>query len=43
MAYLTVFANFQTGPGVAIAFLMTIVLVAIATLLYRQIRKVDIE
>ncbi|MDQ2851417.1 sugar ABC transporter permease [Dermatophilaceae bacterium Sec6.4] len=43
MAYLTVFANFQTGPGVAIAFLMTIVLVVIATLLYRQIRKVDIE
>jgi len=43
MAYTTVFQNFQTGPGVAIAFLMTIVLVIIATLLYRQIRKVNIE
>lgn len=43
LAYLTVFQNFQTGPGVAIAFMMTIVLVIIATLLYRQIRKVNIE
>ncbi|HEY5223240.1 MAG TPA: sugar ABC transporter permease [Microbacteriaceae bacterium] len=43
MAYITVFQNFQTGPGVAIAFIMTIVLVVIATLLYRQIRKVNIE
>jgi multiple sugar transport system permease protein len=43
LAYTTVFQNFQTGPGVAIAFLMTIVLVIIATLLYRQIRKVNIE
>jgi multiple sugar transport system permease protein len=43
LAYSTVFQNFQTGPGVAIAFMMTIVLVVIAVLLYRQIRKVDIE
>ncbi|TAM66527.1 MAG: sugar ABC transporter permease [Microbacteriaceae bacterium] len=43
MAYITVFQNFQTGPGVAIAFIMTLVLVIIATLLYRQIRKVNIE
>lgn len=43
LAYSTVFQNFQTGPGVAIAFMMTIVLVIIATLLYRQIRKVNIE
>jgi multiple sugar transport system permease protein len=43
MAYTTVFLNFQTGPGVAIAFLMTIVLVIISVLLYRQIRKVNIE
>lgn len=42
MAYRTVFQNFQTGPGVAIAFLMTLVLVVISVLLYRQIRKVDI-
>jgi multiple sugar transport system permease protein len=43
LAYTTVFQNFQTGPGVAIAFIMTLVLVIIATLLYRQIRKVNIE
>lgn len=43
MAYRTVFQNFQTGPGVAIAFLMTLVLVVISVLLYRQIRKVSIE
>lgn len=43
LAYSTVFQNFQTGPGVAIAFIMTIVLVIISTLLYRQIRKVNIE
>ncbi len=43
LAYSTVFQNFQTGPGVAIAFMMTIVLVIIATVLYRQIRKVNIE
>ena len=43
MAYITVFQNYQTGPGVAIAFLMTIVLVIISVLLYRQIRKVNIE
>ena len=39
LAYRTVFQDFQTGPGVAIAFLMTIVLVIISTVLYRQIRK----
>src|SRR6185312_4989200 len=43
LAYSTVFQNFQTGPGVAIAFIMTIVLVIISVLLYRQIRKVNIE
>ncbi|MCU1526468.1 MAG: transporter [Frondihabitans sp.] len=43
LAYLTVFQNFQTGPGVAIAFLMTFVLVVISVVLYRQIRKVNIE
>jgi multiple sugar transport system permease protein len=43
LAYKTVFLNFQTGPGVAIAFLMTIVLVIISTVLYRQIRKVEPE
>lgn len=43
MAYRTVFQDFQTGPGVAIAFLMTLVLVIISVVLYRQIRKVNIE
>jgi multiple sugar transport system permease protein len=43
LAYTTVFQNFQTGPGVAIAFIMTLVLVIISVLLYRQIRKVNIE
>ena len=42
LAYQTVFANFQTGPGVAIAFMMTIISVVISVVLYRQIRKVDI-
>lgn len=43
LAYLTVFENFQTGPGVAIAFLMTLVLVVVSVVLFRQIRKVSIE
>ena len=42
LAYSTVFQNFQTGPGVAIAFMMTLVLVVISVFLYRRIRKVDI-
>ena len=42
LAYQTVFQNFQTGPGVAVAFLMTMVLVVISVALYRQIRKVQI-
>ncbi|WP_427885523.1 carbohydrate ABC transporter permease [Kribbella sp. GL6] len=42
LAYRTVFQDLQTGPGVAIAFLMTLVLVIVSTALYRQIRKVDI-
>jgi multiple sugar transport system permease protein len=43
MAYQTVFANQQVGPGVAIAFIMTIVLVIVSVVLYRQIRKASIE
>jgi multiple sugar transport system permease protein len=43
LAYTTVFQDFQTGQGVAIAFLMTIVLVAVSVTLYRQIRKTRIE
>jgi multiple sugar transport system permease protein len=43
LAYEEVFSNFQTGPGVAIAFIMTIVAVIISLVLFRQIRKADIE
>lgn len=43
MAYRTVFQDFQTGPGVSIAFLMTGVLVIVSVVLYRQIAKVNIE
>ena len=42
LAYQTVFANFQTGPGIAIAFMMTLVSVLISIVLFRQIRKVDV-
>ena len=41
LAYRTVFQDLLTGPGVAIAFIMTLVLVIISTVLYRQIKKVD--
>jgi multiple sugar transport system permease protein len=39
LAYLTVFQNFQVGIGVSIAFIMTLTLVVISVLLYRQIKK----
>ena len=39
LSYRTVFQNFQTGPGVAIAFLMTITLVIVSVVLFRQIKK----
>ncbi|MEH0626523.1 sugar ABC transporter permease [Streptomyces stelliscabiei] len=42
-AYRMVFQNFQTGPGVAIAFLMTMTLVVVSMILYRQIRKAGVE
>lgn len=42
LAYRTVFQDMRTGPGVAIAFLMTLVLVIVSVVLYRQIRKVDV-
>ncbi|MFE9438414.1 carbohydrate ABC transporter permease [Streptomyces sp. NPDC006602] len=38
-SYRLVFQNFQTGYGVAVAFLMTAVLSAVAAVLYRQIRR----
>ena len=42
LAYRTVFQNQQVGLGVSIAFMMTLVLVVISTVLYRQIRKAAI-
>lgn len=42
-AYRTVFQDMQTGPGVAIAFLMTFVLVVISVFLYRQIQKSSLQ
>jgi multiple sugar transport system permease protein len=43
LAYQYAFQNLQTGPATAIAFLMTAVLVIISTVLYQQIKKVNIE
>jgi multiple sugar transport system permease protein len=43
LAYQSAFQNQQTGPATAIAFLMTAVLVIISTVLYQQIKKVNIE
>jgi len=42
-AYQTVFLEFRTGPGVAIAFLMTIVLVVISVVLFKGVQKAAIE
>jgi multiple sugar transport system permease protein len=43
LAYQYAFQNLQTGPATAVAFMMTFVLVVVSTLLYRQIKKVNIE
>lgn len=43
LSYRTVFAQYQTGPGTAIAALMTITLVIVSVVLYRQIRKANVE
>lgn len=42
LAFQTVFLNFQTGPGTAMAFVMTIVLIAVSVILYRQIKRAAI-
>lgn len=39
LAYRSVFQDFLPGYGVAISFMMTIVLVALSLLLFRQVRK----
>ena len=43
LSYRTVFQNSQVGSGVAIALMMTFVLVLISSVLYRQIRKAAIQ
>jgi multiple sugar transport system permease protein len=43
LAYRTVFQDFKLGPGVAIAFIMTLALVGVSVVLYRQIRKSSVE
>lgn len=42
LAYRTVFENFQVGAGVAIAFLMSLTLIVISVVLYRQVRKAHV-
>lgn len=39
LAYQTVFYSFKTGPGVAIAFLMTLTLAVVSVALFRSIQK----
>ncbi len=43
LSYRTAFAQYQTGPAAAIAAIMTVTLVIVSVVLYRQIRKVNIE
>ena len=43
LAYQYAFQNLQTGPATAIALMMTAVLVVVSTVLYQQIKKVNIE
>jgi len=43
LAYQYAFQNFATGPGTAVAFIMTVVLVIVSVVLYQQIKKVNIE
>ncbi|MEU9823082.1 carbohydrate ABC transporter permease [Pseudonocardia alni] len=42
LAYRTVFENYQVGPGVAIAFLMSLTLIVVSVVLYRQVRKAHV-
>jgi multiple sugar transport system permease protein len=43
LAYRTVFQSFNTGLGVAAAFLMTFVLIVVSVALYRWVRRVPSE
>ena len=42
LAYRAVFQNFQVGQGVAIAFIMTLMLVIVSVVLYRSVRKAHV-
>ena len=39
LAYQQVFKNYQVGSGVSIAFIMTLTLIVVSVVLYRQIKK----
>ena len=43
LSYQTVFHNFHTGPGVAIAFMMTVALAVVAVVLYRRVQRAEVE
>lgn len=43
LAYVTVFGDFQTGPGVAIGIIMLLVSVVVSVILFRRIKKVQIS
>jgi multiple sugar transport system permease protein len=43
LAYETIFGNFQTGPGIAIGFMMTLLSVLVSVVLFRRIKKVEIS
>jgi multiple sugar transport system permease protein len=43
LAFQIVFATFKTGPGTAIAFLMTGTLVMVSLVLFRLIQKSAVE
>jgi multiple sugar transport system permease protein len=43
LSYQYAFQNFQTGPGTAVAFIMTVVLVGVSVVLYQQIKKASVE
>ena len=43
LAFQTVFATFKTGPGTAIAFMMTGTLVVVSLVLFRLMQKSAVE
>jgi len=43
LSYVTVFGDFQTGPGVAIGIIMLLVSVVVSVILFRRIKKVQVS